>query len=109
MIVYGYYPLMTTANCVHKNTKGCDKKQKLIYLKDRYNKSFAVCNNCKECYITLYNSLPTMLTKNISKLKEAGIRSFRYSFTIETTKQIKAVMDDKVAEYTNGHYKRGVE
>ena len=109
MIVYGYYPLMTTANCVHKNTKGCDKKQKLIYLKDRYNKSFAVCNNCKECYNTIYNSLPTMLTKNISKLKEAGIRSFRYSFTIETQKQIKAVMDDKVAEYTNGHYKRGVE
>lgn len=109
MIVYGYYPLMTTANCVHKNTKGCDKKQKLIYLKDRYNKSFAVCNNCKECYNTIYNSLPTMLTKYISKLKEAGIRSFRYSFTIETPKQIKAVMDDKVAEYTNGHYKRGVE
>lgn len=109
MIVYGYYPLMTTANCVHKNTKGCDKKQKLIYLKDRYNKSLAVCNNCKECYNTIYNSLPTMLTKNISKLKEAGIRSFRYSFTIETPKQIKAVMDDKVAEYTNGHYKRGVE
>lgn len=109
MIVYGYYPLMTTANCVHKNTKGCDKKQKLIYLKDRYNKSFAVCNNCKECYNTIYNSLPTMLTKNISKFKEAGIRSFRYSFTIETPKQIKAVMDDKVAEYTNGHYKRGVE
>lgn len=109
LIVYGYYPLMTTANCVHKNTKGCDKKQKLIYLKDRYNKSFAVCNNCKECYNTIYNSLPTMLTKNISKLKEAGIRSFRYSFTIETPKQIKAVMDDKVAEYTNGHYKRGVE
>lgn len=109
MIVYGYYPLMTTANCVHKNTKGCDKKQKLIYLKDRYNKSFAVCNNCKECYNTIYNSLPTMLTKNISKLKEAGIRSFRYSFTIETPTQIKAVMDDKVAEYTNGHYKRGVE
>ena len=109
MIVYGYYPLMTTANCVHKNTRGCDKKQKLIYLKDRYNKSFAVCNNCKECYNTIYNSLPTMLTKNIGKLKEAGIRSFRYSFTIETPKQIKAVMDDKVAEYTNGHYKRGVE
>ena len=109
MIVYGYYPLMTTANCVHKNTKGCDKKQKLIYLKDRYNKSFAVCNNCKECYNTIYNSLPTMLIKNISKLKEAGIRSFRYSFTIESPKQIKAVMDDKIAEYTNGHYKRGVE
>lgn len=109
MIVYGYYPLMTTANCVHKNTKGCDKKPQLIYLKDRYNKAFAVCNNCRECYNTIYNSLPTMLTKNIGKLKDAGIRSFRYSFTIENPKQIKAVMEDKAAEYTNGHYKRGVE
>ncbi|WP_443598194.1 peptidase U32 family protein [Agathobacter sp.] len=109
MIVYGYYPLMTTANCVHKNTKGCDKKPQLIYLKDRYNKAFAVCNNCRECYNTIYNSLPTMLTKNIGKLKDAGIKSFRYSFTIETPKQIKAVMEDKAAEYTNGHYKRGVE
>ena len=109
MIVYGYYPLMTTANCVHKNTKGCDKKPQLIYLKDRYNKAFAVCNNCRECYNTIYNSLPTMLTKNIGKLKDTGIRSFRYSFTIETPKQIKAVMEDKAAEYTNGHYKRGVE
>ena len=51
----------------------------------------------------------TLLELKIGKLKEAGIRSFRYSFTIETPKQIKAVMDDKVAEYTNGHYKRGVE
>ena len=50
-----------------------------------------------------------MLTNNIGKLKDAGIRNFRYSFTIETPKQIKAVMEDKAAEYTNGHYKRGVE
>ena len=31
MIVYGYYPLMTTANCVHKNTKGCDKSKSYIF------------------------------------------------------------------------------
>ena len=50
-----------------------------------------------------------MLTKNISKLKEAGIRSFRYSFTIETPKQIKAVLDDQVTASTNDFFKKGVE
>lgn len=25
MMLYGYYPLMTSAQCVHANTRGCDK------------------------------------------------------------------------------------
>ena len=109
IIVYGYYPLMTSAQCVHKNTTGCDKKSQIKYIKDRYNKSFAVCNNCKECYNTIYNSLPTMLTKYTDQLKKAGITNFRYSFTTETPKQMRKVMSADVAEYTNGHFKRGVE
>lgn len=109
IIVYGYYPLMTSAQCVHKNTTGCDKKSQITYIKDRYNKSFAVCNNCKECYNTIYNSLPTLLTKYTDQLKKAGITNFRYSFTTETPKQMRKVMSADVAEYTNGHFKRGVE
>ncbi len=109
MIVYGYYPLMTSAQCVHKNTVGCDKKPQITYITDRYKKSFAVCNNCKECYNTIYNSLPAMLEKYMDQLKRAGIKNFRYSFTTETPKQVRKVLNGDVAEFTNGHYKRGVE
>ncbi|WP_455722110.1 DUF3656 domain-containing U32 family peptidase [Agathobacter sp.] len=109
MIIYGYYPLMTSAQCVHKNTSGCDKKSQITYLTDRYNKSFAVCNNCKECYNTIYNSLPAMLEKYTDQLKRAGIVNFRYSFTTESPKQVRKVLSGDVAEFTNGHYKRGVE
>lgn len=109
MIIYGYYPLMTSAQCVHKNTSGCDKKPQITYLTDRYNKSFAVCNNCKECYNTIYNSLPAMLEKYTGQLKKAGVKNFRYSFTTESPKQVRKVLSGDVAEFTNGHYKRGVE
>ena len=115
-IVYGYYPIMTSAQCVHKNSVGCDKTKQITYLKDRYNKSFPVINNCNECYNTIYNSLPTVLFKNMSKLKNCGISSFRFDFTIESPKQIEIVVnsfvtDDYIVlpEYTNGHFKRGVE
>lgn len=109
MIIYGYYPLMTSAQCIHKNTKGCDKKLQIEYIKDRYNKKFAVLNNCRECYNTIFNSLPTSLISVQDKLMKCGIESFRYSFTIESVSQIRKVLEGDLAEYTNGHFKRGVE
>lgn len=117
MIIYGYYPLMTTAGCVHKNSQRCDKKPQILYLRDRYNKDFAVKNNCNYCYNTIYNCLPTILFKNIDVLKRNGVKSFRMNFTIETNDRIKNILDifknnrtfNTSIESTNGHYKRGVE
>ena len=117
MIIYGYYPLMTTAGCVHKNSQRCDQKPQILYLRDRYNKDFAVKNNCNYCYNTIYNCLPTILFKNIDVLKRNGVKSFRMNFTIETNDRIKNILDifknnrtfNTSIESTNGHYKRGVE
>lgn len=117
MIIYGYYPLMTTAGCVNKNSNGCDKCQKIIYLRDRYNKDFPVKNNCNECYNTIYNSVPTVLFRNVSKLKNDGIQSFRFNFTIESVDEVKNIIrafeNEDISllpeDCTNGHYKRGVE
>lgn len=124
MVVYGYYPLMTTAPCVHANTRGCDKKPGLCFLKDRYKVEFPVRNYCDACYNVVYNSLPVMLFANMRELKESGMREFRADFTIETRSEAKKVLDlmeafadGKQSEYpkewkdryTNGHYKRGVE
>ena len=60
-MVYGYLPLMTSAQCVHANTEKCDRKRGILYLKDRYGKYFPVKNNCTECYNTIYNTTPLML------------------------------------------------
>lgn len=115
-ILYGYYPVMTSAQCVHKNTVGCDKKPQITYIKDRYNKSFPVINNCNECYNTVYNSLPTVLFKNMKKLDSYGITNYRFDFTIENPSQIERVISsysmgdyNSLPEYTNGHFNRGVE
>ena len=124
MIVYGYYPLMTSAQCVHANTRGCDKKRGLSYLKDRYQVQFPVKNFCTYCYNVVYNSLPVLLFSNLEELKKAGIRDFRMDFTMESAKETKAILKlyEEFADgsrrqypkewenrYTNGHYKRGVE
>ena len=124
MMLYGYYPLMTSAQCVHANTRGCDKKRGLSYLKDRYQVQFPVKNFCTYCYNVVYNSLPVLLFSNLEELKKAGIRDFRMDFTMESAKETKAILKlyEEFADgsrrqypkewenrYTNGHYKRGVE
>ncbi len=124
MVVYGYYPLMTTAPCVHANTRGCDKKPGLCFLKDRYKVEFPVRNYCDACYNVVYNSLPVMLFAHMRELKESGMLEFRADFTMETRNEAQKVLDlmeafaaGKQSEYpiewkdryTNGHYKRGVE
>ena len=108
---------MTTAGCVHKNSSGCDKTPQITYLTDRYKKNFAVKNYCRDCYNVIYNSLPTLLWNNIDNLKKNKINFFRFSFTIESAKMTQHILDitfngkaiAKNDEFTNGHYKRGVE
>ena len=123
-IIYGFLPLMVSAQCICKNTKGCRHKPELMYLKDRYGKTFPVKNNCQECDNVIYNSLPIMLFPFLPDGKRMGIKAFRLSFTIESPQQTKEILS-LLAEYlagnqtalpakwqenhTNGHYKRGVE
>lgn len=115
MVIYGYYPLMISAQCVHKNTKGCDKTKTICYLKDRYQTNFPVKNHCNECYNVVYNSLPVCLFGNTKQLENAGIKDFRISFTIETKEEAEEILgfldsfEKERISFTNGHYKRGVE
>lgn len=115
MILYGYYPLMTTAGCVHKNSCGCNHMQDLHFLLDRMGAEFPVKNYCDTCFNVIYNSLPTNLLPYKEELKSFGIPRFRLMFTLETAKEVQAVLDEfengirEKGNYTNGHYKRGVE
>lgn len=114
IVIYGYYPLMTTANCVHKNTMSCDKKPQISYLKDRYQVLFPVKNYCNDCYNIVYNSVPLSLFKEKKELKEMQISYFRLDFTIETKEETMKVLNalegnSVQGSCTAGHYKRGVE
>ena len=116
MIVYGYYPLMTSAQCVHRNSSKCDKCKQITYLKDRYNKLFPVKNMCNECYNVIYKALPTMLFNDIARLKESKIHNLRLMFTVEDAAETREILSyfenpslKRRGEFTNGHYKRGVE
>ncbi len=124
MLIYGYLPLMTSAQCVHANTASCDAKETVLYLKDRYGKYFPVKNHCSECYNVIYNTTPLVLFGARRDCKEAGIRAYRLAFTVEDAARVREILqicaetfllekeDFKNlydGDYTNGHYKRGVE
>lgn len=125
LVIYGYLPLVTSAQCVHANTGKCDREQTSIYLKDRYNKYFLVKNHCAECYNTIYNTAPLILFSYKDDFRKMGLTAFRISFTSEDASVVKRVLwlcreafvaeDAKAAEeqlfvdHTGGHYKRGVE
>lgn len=115
MLIYGYLPLMISAQCLLKNLCGCGKTPSVHYLKDRYGISFPVKNHCGECYNVIYNSRPLQLFDAAEELKSFGVGSFRFSFTVESKEQTKKTLEiyeRKLpfgAEYTCGHYKRGVE
>ena len=115
MLLYGHYPLMTSAGCVHKNTLNCDKKTQITYLKDRYKVLFPVKNYCNDCYNVIYNSVPVLLFEEKNRLKDYGVVHFRMDFTVESEKDVENVLrlfetgNGRVIDYTNGHYKRGVE
>ena len=122
--VYGYYPLMTTAQCVCKNAAGCKHTPGIRFLRDRLNKAFPVRNCCEECVNIIYNSLPTMLFSGLDELRRYNLHRFRLHFSVETQKEVREILhmyedavllhkssipESKKERYTNGHYKRGVE
>ena len=121
-IVYGYLPLMVTAQCVVKNTAGCRKNPGILRLKDRKNVEFPVRNQCSICTNLIYNSVPLELISSSSEILELHPCSCRLAFTFEDQGEVKRIVKaagdcflngqkaEKVtASGTKGHFKRGVE
>lgn len=119
--VYSYIPMMIMANCINKNAISCDKTPKTLYLEDRMHNRFPVRNMCKECYNIIYNHLPMSLYKKALAVKRLNASGFWISFTIESAKEAKEVlngykktfvdndMSDQKVKTTYGHFQRGVE
>ena len=123
-VLYGYQTLMVSAQCMHKNTQGCDHKQRNLALKDRYDKTFRVRNCCNDCYTLIYNSTPLCLFLQEKAIEQIPFASYRLQFTSESKREIQQILslyDQMVLQhkklelkkylkdYTNGHLKRGVE
>lgn len=115
MCVYGYQQLMVSAQCVCNHTIGCNKKNKMLVLRDRYRQNFYSKSVCKYCYSMIYNGIPTVLYDSLSDtLKNRGITPLLH-FTIETKEQMKDVLDSFLygipykGKRTKGHFSRGVE
>ncbi len=122
LVVYGYLPMMVSAQCIKKTTSGCDKKQEVLSLKDRTGKLLSVKNHCRFCYNTIYNPSPMSLLgckKDVETLNADGLRM---KFTIETGdetgKLLKMFLEGgleegektgSVKDFTRGHFRRGVE
>ncbi len=136
ILVYGYLPLMVSAQCLYKTIAGGDNK---VYDKvnhtpccyanaqdgeliDRFSKKFKVKRHCRECYNIIYNSQGFSLLSNYTEVKNLGMERIRLDFTYESEDETKQVLqrfadrylhnkdiefDEK--EYTRGHFKRGVD
>ncbi len=122
LVVYGYQPLMQSAQCVLKNTSGCTGIPSVTFLADRKNARFPVLNRCAVCCNTIFNSVPLMLCGCLPELKRLGLSRVRLSFTIESGQETSRILArcmgllrEGAAENlpgagtTRGHFKRGVE
>lgn len=123
MVVYGYIPLMHSANCLLKTFNKCNKNaNNSVSIKDESGRSFFVSCNHRLCLNTIYNCVPLNLFKNLSNMISGNMAGrYRIEFTIEDARTVKEVLsayvgvsfgeDRKLEENmsTSGHYKRGVD
>ena len=120
-VIYGRVPVMISAGCVHKNTKTCDGKSEILYLKDRKNYRFPVRNECNGCYNVIYNSTPTCLFNSPLKPASFGVKSVRLQFTTEDSRDMEKVFAlfekqvlnmpldaEPIKDFTWGHFKKSV-
>ena len=110
-VIYTHIPLMVSVQCVISNLGGCNGnlKAKQIALKDIKGREFIAVNYCKYCYSTIYQKMPLYALPCIKDLESAGVRSFRYDFTIENAEETSIVLAGRYngKAYT-GHYNKGI-
>ena len=130
--VYGYMPMMISAQCLQKNLASCTRDGRLLYLEDRYHARFPVQCVCRPwkgtdtdrkqcCYNIIYNSIPFGLLKEREEVLRLGGAGLRLSFTVEPPADAVRIFRDFRDAFrsgrepagslrmTRGHFRRGVE
>lgn len=122
LIVYGYQPVMITANCIKRTTEGCQGKDGLLFITDRLGNKFPVKNYCKYCYNIMYNSSPLVLLDQKKEIRSLNVPGIRLNFTLENAQEMERILEKYKGvfleekeipmpdrEFTRGHFKRGVK
>lgn len=116
VIVYGYLPMMISAGCIQKTTRGCLKKSGQTTITDRYRNPFVVENECDYCYNILYNYVPLYLGDRMEEVYQIGPGRIRLMFTTERQQEVRQILSayfegKELPEgtYTRGHWKRGIK
>lgn len=122
VILYGYIPVMISAQCVRNNTTGCQRgkiEREVVFLNERKGnrketRSFPVTNVCAYCYNVIYHHEPVNLTDSIDELKQLGVTRARLSFTIENQEETRKILKEwqkwnKISSGSDGHFHRSVE
>lgn len=116
VIVYGYLPMMISAGCIQKTTRGCLKKSGQTTITDRYRNPFVVKNECDYCYNILYNYVPLYLGDRMEEVYQIGPGRIRLMFTTERQQEVRQILSayfegKELPEgtYTRGHWKKGIK
>ena len=116
VIAYGYLPMMISAGCIQKTTRGCLKKSGQTTITDRYRNPFVVKNECDYCYNILYNYVPLYLGDRMEEVYQIGPGRIRLMFTTERQQEVRQILSayfegKELPEgtYTRGHWKRGIK
>ena len=112
-VIYSYIPLMVSAQCIHRLTRGCamesGDRDQLLRITDEKKRGFVVFNGCKYCYNIIYHEAPLSLGEEKMELWKQGIRRFRYDFTIEEPAQMREILRGRLPKGQKGHYYLPVE
>lgn len=122
IIIYGRTAVMTSAQCVCKNTLGCRQEQRMLYLKDRFEKTYSCLNRCKYCYNQMYEKIPTSLHEYAKEIIDMKPESFRIEFLQEAGQEAKEILlflidifrgkkqsECPIKEYNIGHFRKGIK
>lgn len=118
-IIYGYIPMMISANCGMKTSNMCMHNDDIFTYRDTKGNSFKTKCVCDYCYNIMYNSKALSLFKHKNEIDKLNVSSIRLNFTLENRSETEKVINNLIETFVNdniienenttrGHFKRGV-
>ena len=121
LLLYGYLPMMLSANCLVRTAAGCDRRNRTVTLTDRLQNRLPVECICRYCMNRILNAVPLSLLTLQSDVAKLGIPTGRLDFTIESAAETREITEafaqaclagktvSELPKFTRGHFRRKVD